>query len=76
MIGSQPIDSSSWTEWDTAQPSPHSLFAFALQQEVAAEAGLTFVPHTVVLAVDAHGTDLRGALHHPLCDLQGNSGQG
>lgn len=42
-----------------------TLFTLSLQQEVATEAALTFVPYAVVLAIHTHGIIFCGTLRNP-----------
>lgn len=46
------------------------LFTFPLQQEVATEAALTLVSHTVVLAVHTHSVFFCGTLRNPGFNLE------
>lgn len=47
----------------------YSLVTLSLQQEVATEAALTLVPHTVVLAIHTHSILFCGTLRHPVLNL-------
>lgn len=57
-----------WICWQSSRQH-YSLHTNPLQQEVAAEAALTLVPNTVVLAVHTHSVLLRRTLRHPFLNL-------
>lgn len=47
----------------------YSLVTLPLQQEVATEAALTLVPHTVVLTIHTHSIFFCGTLGNPVLNL-------
>lgn len=58
---------------DNANYLMHLLLTLPLQQEVATEAALTLIPHTVVLTAHTHSTVLSGAFCCPLFNLRSKS---